>query len=93
MAVSRSKRKKRNTKQEGIIKQRKNRAKLFNDIYSIYMDKSYPVLHRFATLVNKEIIKISFIRKAALEMALNTKMQEAIEKAKMNLMNKVEKDE
>jgi hypothetical protein len=85
-------RKKVNTYLIGQKKQQQNRINLFNSVYPAYMNKSYPVLYRFARMVNSGNIKISFIRKAALEMALQEKMREAIETAKMNMLSKVNEE-
>ena len=71
----------------------KNRIDLFNKVYLRYMEKSYPVLARFQKLVSLDHIKVSFIRKAALQMALDMKMREAVERAKVNMLNKIEDEE
>lgn len=85
-------RKKINTYLIGQKKQQQNRVNLFNEVYFIYISKTYPILYRFAKMVNSGNIKVSFIRKAALEMALQQKLKDAVEAAKENMLNKVKED-
>lgn len=89
MPKSRS-RKKIDNKAIGKQKMMQNRINLFNNVYLRYMEKNYPVLNRFYRAVSTDNIKVSFIRKAALEMALQMKLKEAVESAKVKLLDKVE---
>lgn len=93
MAKSKNRKKKVNTREVGNKKMMQHRIKLFNEAYVKYMDKSYPVLYRFATMVNSGNIKISFLRKTALEVALSAKMEQAVINAKETLKDKIENGE
>lgn len=92
MPKSKHRKKKIDTKAIGEKKMMQSRVDLFNKIYLIYMEKSYPVLHRFGKMINSGNIKLKapFIRIKALEMALQNKMIEAVENARVNVENKLE---
>lgn len=81
------KRKKDNSK-SGKLKEQNNRIKLFREVFDVFIAKSYPVLMRFSKLVQNGK-KIGYIRYKALEMALNYKIEEAINVAKNNIQEKV----
>jgi len=73
---------------EGRAKELKHRINLFRASFNRFITKSYPVLSRFARLVQNGK-HIGYIRSKALQMALNYKIEDAVNTAKNNIQDKI----